>query len=215
MKCHVLHIVRCYISGESAGEVWNWSPFGVEGLSENIPNYYARWRSLHPLYCFLFFFLFCLHNNLFIVHLSPLGGSVKKVFPGNSLALPHANRHAPSKREEKYVTRYHFNPADLAVRTKQLSNHSRLRMASEMSLVKCWPTLRIAYISQKWLCCKLTSRKTKSKAETSLPPIPSNKSSPPPPPPPHPHKYLTTPDCPEWPMYYSVSNDSQGWVTYQ
>ena len=33
MKSQVLHTVWCYISGEAAGEIWNWSLLGVKGLS--------------------------------------------------------------------------------------------------------------------------------------------------------------------------------------
>ena len=32
MENHVLHTVWCNISGEAAGEVWNWSLLGVKGL---------------------------------------------------------------------------------------------------------------------------------------------------------------------------------------
>ena len=31
MKSHVLHTVWCNISGEAAGEIWNWSLLGVKG----------------------------------------------------------------------------------------------------------------------------------------------------------------------------------------
>ena len=33
VKTQVLHTVLCYISGEAAGEIWNWSLLGVKGLS--------------------------------------------------------------------------------------------------------------------------------------------------------------------------------------
>ena len=33
MKSQVLHTVWCNISGEAAGELWNWSPLGVKGLN--------------------------------------------------------------------------------------------------------------------------------------------------------------------------------------
>ena len=33
MKTQVLHTVRCNISGEAAGEFWNWSLSGVKGLN--------------------------------------------------------------------------------------------------------------------------------------------------------------------------------------
>ena len=36
MKSQVLYIVRCNISDEAAGEIWNWSPLGEKGLSN--PN---------------------------------------------------------------------------------------------------------------------------------------------------------------------------------
>ena len=33
MKSQVLHTVWCNISGEAAGEIWNWSLFGMKGLN--------------------------------------------------------------------------------------------------------------------------------------------------------------------------------------
>ena len=33
MKSQVLHTVRCNIFGEAAEEIWNWSLFGVKGLT--------------------------------------------------------------------------------------------------------------------------------------------------------------------------------------
>ena len=58
MENQVLHTVWCNISGEAAGDIWNWSLLGVEGLSlQNFPasglssikHYHfggsqARWR---------------------------------------------------------------------------------------------------------------------------------------------------------------------------
>ena len=32
MKSQVLHTVWCSISGEAAGEIWNWALLGVKGL---------------------------------------------------------------------------------------------------------------------------------------------------------------------------------------
>ena len=38
MENQVLHTVWCNISGEAAGDIWNWSLLGVEGLSlQNFP----------------------------------------------------------------------------------------------------------------------------------------------------------------------------------
>ena len=34
MENQVLHTVWCYIPGEAAGEIWNWSLLGVKGLSQ-------------------------------------------------------------------------------------------------------------------------------------------------------------------------------------
>ena len=36
MKSQVLHTVWCNISGEAAGEIWNWSPLGAKGLMNQI-----------------------------------------------------------------------------------------------------------------------------------------------------------------------------------
>ena len=36
MKSQVLHTVWCYISGEAAGEIWNWSLLGVKGLRQGV-----------------------------------------------------------------------------------------------------------------------------------------------------------------------------------
>ena len=35
MKSQVLNIVWCHITGEAAGELWNWSVLGVKGLKGN------------------------------------------------------------------------------------------------------------------------------------------------------------------------------------
>ena len=35
MESQVLHTAWCYISGEAAGEIWNWSLLGVKGLKVN------------------------------------------------------------------------------------------------------------------------------------------------------------------------------------
>ena len=35
MKSQVLHTVWCNISGEAAGEIWNWSYLGVKGLTRS------------------------------------------------------------------------------------------------------------------------------------------------------------------------------------
>ena len=41
MKSQVLHSVWCYISGEAAREIWNWS-LGVKGLT-------WQWRGIHAI----------------------------------------------------------------------------------------------------------------------------------------------------------------------
>ena len=43
MKSQVLHTVWCYITGEAAGEIWNWSLSGVKGLLENIIDQVLNW----------------------------------------------------------------------------------------------------------------------------------------------------------------------------
>ena len=57
MKNHVLHTVWCYISGEAAGEIWNWSLLGVKGLNLVKPNLFpAGWAWLSTiLTCLLIF----------------------------------------------------------------------------------------------------------------------------------------------------------------
>ena len=43
MKSQILYTVWSFISGEAAGEVWNWSLLGVKGLS---PQYWSQWVML-------------------------------------------------------------------------------------------------------------------------------------------------------------------------
>ena len=38
MKSRVLHTVRCYISGEAAGQIWNWPLLRVKGWLSVSPN---------------------------------------------------------------------------------------------------------------------------------------------------------------------------------
>ena len=40
MKSQVFHTVWCNISGEAAGEIWNWSLVGVKGLTESDSQYW-------------------------------------------------------------------------------------------------------------------------------------------------------------------------------
>ena len=44
MKSQVLHTVRCYISGEAAGEIWHWSLLWVKGLKTQMPELYTLWK---------------------------------------------------------------------------------------------------------------------------------------------------------------------------
>ena len=52
MKSQVLHTVWCNISGEAAGEIWNWSLLGVKGLtaiqhySYSFPGSSSRYSSV-------------------------------------------------------------------------------------------------------------------------------------------------------------------------
>ena len=36
MNSQVLHTVWCYITGEAAGEIWNWPLLGVKGLIDKM-----------------------------------------------------------------------------------------------------------------------------------------------------------------------------------
>ena len=44
MKSQVLHTVWCNIHGEAAGEIWDWSLLGVEGLKADIRRVQLGWR---------------------------------------------------------------------------------------------------------------------------------------------------------------------------
>ena len=71
MKSQVLHTVWCYISGEAAGGIWNWSRLGVKGLNS---------FSLMSLSCNLHSSKGnALWNHLFFVHLSTFHGTTSDV----------------------------------------------------------------------------------------------------------------------------------------
>ena len=63
MKSQVLHTVWCNISGEAAGEIWNWSLLGVKGLRAA--------PTAHALY--QWFLLHCPHFLLWSAVVSPGG----------------------------------------------------------------------------------------------------------------------------------------------
>ena len=139
MKSQVLHTAWCNVSGEAAGEIWNWSLLRVKALNV----WYGRQLRSMCLFCFfVFFFVFFFG-----------GGGRKKVVWAPCV----------SDREQEFGAEFqrtaHFAQARLEIRAV-FSAVCRTILEMFSSLMRIWKWIETRYlvaqvveVPQGWNIC--------------------------------------------------------------